>query len=156
MKGNKQVIDMLNEVLVGELTAINQYFLHAKMCKNWGYEKLASIIHKESIDEMKHASQLTDRILMIDGVPNFQKLGKLNIGESVKEQLESDLVMEEEAIARIRKALDICIEHKDHTSRELLEHILVDEENHYDWLESQLGIIKEIGIANYLAQHIHS
>lgn len=155
MKGHPKVIEALNEVLVGELTAINQYFLHARMCRNWGYEKIAAIIHKESIDEMKHASDLADRILLIEGIPNFQKLGKINIGETVLEQLQSDLSMEQEAIERLRKAIDVCFDAKDHASRELLEHILTDEESHLDWLESQLGIIKEIGIQNYLAQHIH-
>jgi bacterioferritin len=155
MKGHPQVIEMLNEVLMGELTAINQYFLHSKMCKNWGYEKIAAIIHKESIDEMKHAAELTDRILLLEGLPNLQKLGKLHIGETVLEQLESDEKMEVEAIERIRKGIDLCLEKRDHVSRELLEHILVDEEKHLDWIQSQLGIIKDISLPNYLAQHIH-
>jgi len=154
MKGNQKVIEVLNEVLVGELTAINQTFLHARMCKNWGYEKIAAKIYHESIDEMKHAGNLTDHILFLEGVPNFQKLGKLNIGENVKEQMESDLKLEEEAISRLKRGIALCFESGDHASRELLEHILTDEEEHAGWIESQLNIIKEIGIENYLAQQI--
>ncbi len=154
MKGDDKVIELLNEVLVGELTAINQYFLHAKMCKNWGYLKIAAIIHKESIDEMKHASELTDRILFLEGVPNFQKLDKLHIGETVKEQLESDLKLEQVAISRLKQGIEACYSAHDHVSRELLERILLDEENHIDWLEAQLGVIKDIGFENYLAQQL--
>ena len=156
MKGDPNVIKLLNEVLVGELTAINQYFLHARMCKNWGYEKIAGKMYAESIDEMKHASKLTDRILLLEGVPNFQELGKLNIGETVKEQLESDLKLEEEAIARLRPAIEACYQAHDHASRELLEQILVAEEEHVDWIEAQLGMIKEMGYENYLTQQVHS
>ncbi|MFK7822550.1 MAG: bacterioferritin [Oligoflexales bacterium] len=155
MKGDANVIKLLNEVLMGELTAINQYFLHARMCKNWGYEKIAAKMHAESIDEMKHASDLTDRILLLEGVPNFQELGKLNIGENIKEQLESDLKLEEEAIARLRPAIEACYQAHDHASRELLEHILVSEEEHVDWIEAQLGMIKEMGYENYLSQQMH-
>lgn len=155
LKGHDEIIALLNDVLVGELTAINQYFLHARMCKDWGYEKIAAKIHAESIDEMKHASDLTDRILLLKGVPNFQKLDKLRIGENVKEQLESDKALEEIAIARLKPGIELCYKHHDHTSRELLERILKDEENHLDWIESQLGIIAEIGFENYLAQQIH-
>ena len=144
-----------SEILEGELTAINQYFLHARMSKNWGYEKIAEKVYKESIDEMRHASKLTDRVLLLEGIPNLQKLGKLNIGENIKEQLESDLRLEEEAVQKLRKAVDLCFEHHDHTSRELLEHILADEEEHIDWLEAQLGMIKEMGYENYLSQQIH-
>ena len=154
MKGNPKVIEALNEILLGELTAINQYFLHARMCKNWGYDRLAKKIREESIEEMKHASDLTDRILLLDGLPNFQKLGKLNIGENVKELLESDLKLEHEALERLRRAIATCFETQDHASRELLEHILETEEEHVDWIESQLKIISDIGIENYLAQQI--
>ena len=154
MKGDPNVIALLNEVLVAELTAINQYFLHARMCKNWGYEKIAAKMRSESIEEMNHASDLTDRILLLDGVPNFQDLGKLNIGETVKEQLQSDLNLEREAIARLRPGIEACYEAHDHASRELLEKILVAEEDHIDWIEAQLGMIQEIGIENYLAQQI--
>ena len=156
MVGQPKVIEILNEVLMGELTAINQYFLHSRMCKNWGYEKIAAIIHKESIDEMRHASDLTDRVLFLEGIPNLQKLGKLRIGETVPEQFQSDLKLEEEAIERLKRGIDICLETKDHVSRELLEHILIDEEKHLDWLTSQLGMIKDVGLGSYLAQHIHA
>lgn len=155
MRGDSNVIKALNDVLTGELTAINQYFLHARMCKNWGYNCIANKTYKESIEEMKHAQELLDRVLFLEGIPNLQKLDKLNIGETVKEQLESDLALEFTAIDRLKKGIEVCEIAKDHTSRELLEHILQDEENHIDWLETQLGIIKEIGYENYLAQQLH-
>lgn len=155
MKGNKDVIAVLNEVLTGELTAINQYFLHARMCHSWGFQKLGDVIYKESIDEMKHAQALTDRILFLEGIPNLQKLDKLHIGETVPEQLESDLQFEYHAVERLRRGIDVCNQARDHVTRELFEHILVDEENHIDWLEAQLGLIKEIGKENYLAQNIY-
>ena len=154
MQGSSQVIEALNGILVKELTAINQYFLHSKMCASWGYTKIAEKTYKESIDEMKHASRLTDRILLLEGLPNFQKLDKINIGENVHEQLECDLALEREALVAINAAIDVCFEFKDHVSRELLEAILADEESHCDWLESQLGMIKTIGIENYLSQHL--
>lgn len=156
MKGDPKVITCLNDILTGELTAINQYFLHAKMCKNWGFHKIASKVYKESIDEMKHAEYLTDRILFLEGLPNLQKLGKLRIGENVKEQLESDLALEMEAIPRLRKAIELCWEASDHGTRELLEKILVSEEEHTDWLETQLSVIKDIGLQNYLTQQIET
>ena len=152
MKGHADVIKVLNEVLCGELTAINQYFLHARMCKDWGYHKLGDIVYKESIDEMKHASDVTDRILYLEGVPNLQKLGKLNIGTTVKEQFESDLALEKAAIARLQEGIDICTQHKDHGTRSLLETILNDEEQHADYLEAQLNLIASVGAENYLAQ----
>ena len=155
MKGDVNVIKALNEVLTGELTAINQYFLHARMCKNWGYLRIADFTYKESIEEMKHAQNLLDRILFLEGIPNLQKLDKINIGENVKEQFDSDLALEFIAINRLKTAIDICYAAKDHTSRELLEHILADEENHVDWLEAQLGIVKDIGLENYLSQQLH-
>lgn len=154
MKGDPKVIEALNEILTGELTAINQYFLHARMCKNWGFERIAEKVHKESIDEMKHAQALTDRILFLDGFPNLQKLGKLNIGETVPEQFESDLKLEQEAVINLKSAIKICFETADHSSRELFEHILEEEENHIDWLETQLALIKEVGKDHYLAQNI--
>lgn len=154
MKGDPKVIEALNEVLTGELTAINQYFLHARMCKNWGYDRIAHYVFKESVDEMKHAQDLVDRILFLDGIPNLQKLGKLNIGETVPEQLESDLKLEYEAVARLKAAIKTTFEAADHTSRELFEHILEDEEKHIDWLEAQLGQIKEIGKEIWLAEQI--
>lgn len=156
MKGDSKVLAALNDILTGELTAINQYFLHAKMCKNWGYIKIAQKVYKESIDEMKHAEALTDRILFLEGLPNLQKLGKLRIGENVKEQFESDLALELEAIPRLKKAIELCYECSDHGSRDLLEKILISEEEHTDWLETQLHIIKEIGLPNYLAQQVEA
>jgi bacterioferritin len=154
MKGDAKVIAALNEILTGELTAINQYFLHAKMCKNWGYKKIGHKIYKESIDEMKHADVLTERILFLEGLPNLQKLDKLNIGENVKEQLESDLALEYRAIPRLRKAIELCWDASDHGTRDLLEKILVSEEEHADWLETQLSAIKDIGLQNYLSQQL--
>lgn len=154
MKGHPEIIKALNEVLCAELTAINQYFLHARMCKDWGYNKLGDLIYKESIDEMKHASEVTDRILYLEGLPNLQKLGKLNIGTDVKEQFESDLQMEKNAIAFLQTAIELCVKHSDAGTRQLLEKILVDEEHHADYLESQLHAVEEIGIKNYLAQQL--
>jgi bacterioferritin len=154
MKGDPEVLKVLNEVLTGELTAINQYFLHAAMCKDWGYTKLAAHVHAESIDEMKHAQSLVDRILFLDGVPNLQKLDRLHIGETVPEQFQSDLELEEKALERLRRAIDVCFNAKDHASRELLESILEAEEEHVDWLESQLGMIKDMGKENYLAEQM--
>ncbi len=152
MKGHVEVIKVLNEVLCGELTAINQYFLHARMCKDWGYQKLGDIIYKESIDEMKHASEVTDRILYLEGLPNLQKLGKLNIGTTVKEQFESDLELEKSAIKRLQAGIAVCVQHHDHGTRTLLETILNDEENHADYLEAQLNLVASVGVENYLAQ----
>lgn len=155
MKGSKEIIALLNEVLEGELTAINQYFLHARMCQDWGYEKLAAKVRAESIDEMKHAQELIDRVLLLEGLPNVQKLGSISIGQTVKEQLESDLALENQAIPRLRKGIELCNNQGDHGSRELLEHILVSEEEHVDWLEAQLHMIQEVGYQNYLAQQIN-
>ena len=154
MKGHAEIIKCLNEILCGELSAINQYFLHARMMKNWGYKKIGDVTYKESIDEMKHAQVLIDRVLFLEGVPNLQKLGALNIGETVPEQLASDKDLEESAIPRVREAIDLCTQHRDHGTHELLEHILEDEERHLDWLETQLHLIKSLGEANYLAQQI--
>ncbi len=154
MKSEAKVIEALNEVLVGELTAINQYFLHGKMCKNWGYTKLGEIIYSHSIGEMKHAAEITDRILFLEGVPNMQRLGKLNIGENVVEQLESDLKLEENALVCLRRGISICMEYSDHATKDLFEKILVDEEQHVDWLETQLHLIKSIGLDNYLTRQI--
>jgi bacterioferritin len=154
MKGNDQVLDLLNEVLTGELTAINQYFVHAKMCHNWGYERLHKKVRAESIDEMKHAEALTERVLYLDGVPNLQRLWKLNIGQTVKEQLQSDLELEKAAIERLNKGVELSRSLGDNGSRELLERILVSEEEHADWLEAQLTLIQQVGEPNYLAQQI--
>jgi bacterioferritin len=154
MKGNTKVIAALNDVLTGELTAINQYFLHGKMCKNWGFAKIGEKIYKESIDEMKHAAVLTDRILFLEGIPNLQKLGRLKIGENVKEILECDLALEMEAIPRLRESIELCWTVSDHGTRDLFERILVSEEEHADWIETQLSVIKDIGVQNYLSQQL--
>ena len=153
-QADPQVIAILNEVLTGELTAINQYFLHAEMCRDWGYERLYSVIRKESIDEMKHAEQLIERILYLKGVPNVQRLGKIRIGETVEEQLRSDLALEHEAIPRLQRGVKLCADVGDHGSRQLLDSILASEEEHADWLEAQLELIDQVGVQNYLAAQI--
>jgi bacterioferritin len=155
MKGNKKVIEALNEILTGELTAINQYFIHAKMCANWGLDKLAEHSRKESIGEMKHADEVIERILFLDGVPNMQRLGKVRVGETVPEQLDLDLKLEMEALPRLNKAIELAVEVGDNGTRDLLEGILTSEEEHVDWLEAQLDLIKTVGLENYLAQQIH-
>lgn len=154
MKGDTNVIKALNEVLTGELTAINQYFLHARICKSWGYERIAEKVYKESIDEMKHAQSLIDRILFLEGLPNVQKLDEVNIGQTVPEQYAADLALEMKAIPRIKAGIKACFEANDHTSRELLEHILESEEEHVDWIEAQIELIKQVGKENYLAEQI--
>jgi bacterioferritin len=154
MQGHADIIALLNDVLGGELVAINQYFMHAKMCENWGYRRLAKKIRDESIDEMKHAERLMDRILFLEGLPNLQKLGKLNVGETVKEQLESDLALEKSAIKRLNEGLEICRRYGDGTSEEILRHILVDEEEHTDWIETQLSLIGSLGLELYLSQQL--
>ncbi len=155
MKGNKKVIELLNDVLTGELTSVNQYFIHAKMCKNWGYLGLASRIRKESIDEMKHADELIERILYLDGVPNLQRLYKVNVGETVPEQLKLDRQVEVDAVARLNNGIKLCAEVGDNGTREMLEDILVSEEHHLDWLETQISLVETIGAAHYLAQQVH-
>ena len=155
MRGNDEVIAFLNEVLKGELTAINQYFLHAEMMENWGYQKLANYTRKESIDEMRHAEALMERILYLDAIPNMSELFSLRIGPTVKQQLENDLALELDAIPRLNRAIAKSVEVADNGSRDLFEKILVDEEHHVDWLEAQLHVIAEIGESNYLAQQIH-
>ncbi len=154
MKGDPRVLDILNEVLTGELTAINQYFLHARMCKNWGYEHLGGRIYKESIDEMKHADKLIERVLFLDGLPNLQRLGKLNIGTSAPEVLRNDLALEMQAIPMLNKHIQTCRDIGDNGSEALLKDILVSEEEHVDWLESQLELIKQLGEQNYLTQQV--
>jgi bacterioferritin len=155
MKGSKQVIDALNDILGGELIGINQYFLHSRMCKNWGFERIAEVDYKESIGEMKHADDLVERILFLDGVPNLQKLGKINVGESVPEQMKFDLQLEMDAVTKLNQAIALCVAEKDNTSRDLLEDILEDEEEHVDWLETQLGLIAKLGETQYLAEQMH-
>lgn len=148
------LLDLLNDVLSAELTAINQYFIHAKMCGNWGYVRLHGTIRKESIDEMRHAEQVIDRILFLEGVPNLQRLYKLNVGETVQEQFQSDLALEHVAIERLNKGIETARAAGDNATRELLERILVGEEQHTDWLETQLEAMRQVGVANYLSQQL--
>ena len=150
MKGDSKVIEHLNKVLYNELTAINQYFLHYRMYKNWGYKELADHEYHESIDEMKHADQLIDRILFLDGLPNLQKLGKLLIGESPVEAINCDLKLEMDAHADLASAITYCEEVRDYVSRDLFKHILESEEEHIDWLETQVELISQLGAVNYL------
>lgn len=154
MKGNDKVIELLNEILTNELTAINQYFIHAKMCQDWGYGKLAEKIRAESIDEMKHAEQVIDRILFLDGVPNLQRLGKVNVGQNVPEQFKLDLALEMKAQPFLNECVKTCQELADNGSFEVVKSILVSEEEHIDWLESQLSLIDQLGVENYLAQQL--
>lgn len=154
MKGVKEVVDVLNEVLAGELVAINQYFLHAKMCRNWGFHGLADVSRKESIEEMKHAESLIDRILFLEGVPNLQRLDRLRIGQTVPEQLKSDLDLEYTAVTRLNDAIVLCRQKGDNASEVLLSKILVSEEEHIDWLEAQLQLIEKVGEKAYLAEQI--
>jgi bacterioferritin len=154
MQGNAEIIELLNEVLTSELTAINQYFIHAKMCQNWGYGKLAHHIRDESIDEMKHAEILIDRILFLDGVPNLQRLSALRVGENVEEQFRNDLAVEYEAVERLNRGIAACVAAADNGTRHLFEEILVAEEEHADWLETQLTAIEQVGLQNYLAEQL--
>ena len=156
MKGNAKIIELLNDVLTNELTAINQYFLHGRICKNWGYERLAEYIKKESIDEMKHADQLIERILFLEGLPNVQRLSKVNVGQSVAEILKNDYALEMLAVPMLNSGMQLCRELGDNGSEDLLRHILVSEEEHVDWLEAQFDLIKQVGEANYLSQQIRS
>jgi bacterioferritin len=154
VKGDGKIIDLLNEVLTGELTTINQYFLHARMCKNWGYHRLAEKIRTESIDEMKHADALIERILFLEGLPNVQRLGKVMIGQSVPEILKNDLSSEMMAVPLLNNGIQLCRDVGDNGSESLLTKILVSEEEHVDWLEEQLELIRQIGDGNFFAQQI--
>lgn len=154
MKGDPKVIEYLNRALFNELTAINQYFLHAKMLKNWGLKELADHEYHESIDEMKHADKLTERILFLDGLPNYQALGKLRIGENVRELLGCDLALEYDALPVLREAIGYCESVGDFVSRKLFADILESEEEHIDWIETQLSLMDRLGDAAYLSQKI--
>lgn len=150
MKGDSRVIEFLNKALANELTAINQYFLHARMYKNWGFEKLNEKEYHESIDEMKHADQLIERVLFLEGLPNLQHLEKLMIGENPQEMLSCDLKLEQLAVPLLREAIEYCESIKDYVSREVFSNILESEEEHIDWLETQLELIEKVGLPNYL------
>ena len=154
MRGHDQVITTLNAVLTSELTAINQYFIHARMCENWGYTRLWKKIREESIGEMKHADQLIERILYLEGVPNMQRLGKVNVGETVPEQLRLDLELERASIQALNAGIEEARSLGDNGTRELLEEILTSEESHANWIEAQQSLIAQVGEANYLAQQI--
>ncbi len=154
MKGRDEVIELLNEVLTAELTAINQYFVDAKMMGNWGYERLAKQFQEESIDEMKDADALIERILYLEGMPNLQRLGTVRVGETVAEKLKAALDLERDAIVRLNTGIATCTSAGDHGSRQLLEQILSGEEDHADWIEAQLELIDQVGEAHYLAQQI--
>jgi len=154
MKGNDKVIQTLNDILTAELTSINQYFIHAKMNANWGFTKLAKKIRDESIDEMKHADKLIERILFLEGIPNVQRLNKVNVGETVREQFELDLKLEHDAIGRFNTGIALARDLGDNASRELLERMLISEEEHADWLETQLSLISQLGEPMYCAQQL--
>jgi bacterioferritin len=154
MKGSDKVIDLLNDVLTAELTAVNQYWVHARMCENWGYKRLWEKVRAEAIDEMKHADELVARILYLEGLPNLQRLGKIMIGETVAEQFALDLELERAALQRLNDGIALCTAEGDNNTRHLLEEILESEEQHVDWLETQLTLIAQLGETHYLAQQI--
>jgi bacterioferritin len=152
MQGDPAVIEILNELLTAELTVINQYFIHAKMCDNWGYDRLATKVREESIDEMRDAEKLIDRILYLEGTPNLQRMNHVGVGETVPEQFELDSEQERAAIGRYNRAIALCVEKGDNGTRDMLDDILRGEEDHLDWLESQQELIRLVGVENYLAQ----
>jgi bacterioferritin len=156
MKGHAKVLEILNDLLTNELTSVNQYFIHAKMCENWGYKALAHKVREESIDEMKHADKLISRILYLEGVPNLQKLNKVNVGQTVQEQLTLDLDLEKGAIKFLNSGVETVRSLGDHGSFDLMVDILTSEEEHADWLEAQLALIDQVGLQNYLSQQIRS
>ena len=156
MKGNPDVVEALNEVLTAELTAINQYFIHAKMCANWGYQRLATKKRAESLEEMQHADKVMERILYLEGTPNVQRLFPVGVGEDPIEQHKLDLALEVDAVERLNKAIALCRDKADSGSRELLEGILLNEEEGLDWLEAQLHLVKEVGKEAYLAEQINA
>jgi len=155
MRGDPQIIDALNEILTSELVAINQYFVHYKMLQNWGYHRIAKKKREESIEEMKHADRVIERILYLDGVPNMQRLGPVRVGEDPVEMHQVDLQLETEALQRLNQTIALCLQKHDTGTRELLESILTEEEDSIDWLEAQLRIIKDIGRERYLAEQLH-
>ena len=155
MKGDAEVIEFLNEALTAELTAINQYFIHAKMNSNWGYKRMAKRFYEDSIDEMKDAEKLIDRILYLEGVPNLQRYNTVAVGETVPEQLELDRQTEVAAVERYNRGIELAVSKRDNGTRELLEDRLTDEESHLDWIETQLSAIDDIGLQNYLAEQLH-
>jgi bacterioferritin len=155
MQSDAAIIELLNEVLTAELTAINQYFIHAKMCDNWGYRRLAEHGRDESIDEMKHAEALIERILYFDGVPNMMRLFPVRVGETVPEQFQVDVELEYSAVERLNRGINLAVDKDDNGTRELLARILVAEEDHVDWLETQQETIRQIGLEQYLAQQLH-
>ncbi len=154
MRGDAKVVEMLNRVLTAELTGINQYFIHSRMCRNWGLERLAKHDYEESIGEMKHADEIIERILYLEGVPNMQRYNKVRVGETVPEQLSLDRDLEVEAVALLNEAVETAVAAHDNGTRDLFEKILRSEEEHLDWLESQIDLIRRIGEQNYLAQQI--
>ncbi len=156
MQGSPEVIALLNEILTAELTAINQYFAHSKLCENWGWKRLADKYREESIDEMHDAEKLMDRILLLEGLPNLQRLGNVTVGESVPEQLELDLALEMAAVERYRSGIALTLEQGDAGTRELLEHLLEGEEAHLDWIETQQRVIADIGIERYLQSQLET
>jgi bacterioferritin len=156
MQGDADVIAALNDILTAELTGINQYFVHYKMLENWGYLRIAQKKREESIEEMKHADKVIERILYLDGVPNLQRLGAVRVGEEPIEMHNLDLALEREAVARLNQAIVLCLERKDAGTRELLEHLLTDEEDSVEWLEAQLVIVKDIGRERYLSEQLRS
>ena len=155
MQGDPQIIEALNEVLTAELTAINQYFIHHKMCENWGYRKLSHRKREESIEEMKHADDVIERLLFLEGVPNMQRLSPVSVGEDPIEQHELDLALEVKACSRLNEAIALCRDKADNRTRELLEEILENEEESVDWLEAQLHLVNEVGKERYLAEMIN-
>jgi bacterioferritin len=154
VKGNAKVIEVLNQALKAELTAINQYFLHSEMCENWGYERLAKQIKKESIEEMVHAEKLMERLLFLDGTPNMSDYFKINIGATVEQQFRNDVQLEYDAVKRLNAGVKTCAEAGDNGSKMLIEQLLSDEEHHIDWLEAQLHAMAEMGVQNYLTEQL--
>ncbi len=155
MQGDPRIIDLLNQVLRKELTGVNQYFIHSRMCENWGYQVLKKAHYDESIDEMKHADRIIQRILFLEGVPNVSDYDRILVGQTVRQQLDSDMALELAALDVMRRGIELCVQAGDHGTRELLEHMLTDEERHVNWIEAQKYMINEIGYENYLAQQIH-